>query len=761
MPGEISALATRNFDGANLISPNNVGELMQKEGRFTLDDAGRLTVINPPARRDNGFVRFFKGLFSSSYRAEQRMLDRMEVLGRNASFNAELRAAIGRFRPGGMERLDGFAWNRTFNTVLTRIQPSGTEPLSMGELRQAAAEATHFTEAMRAPSSAFSALDGSVAPVLTERGPMSLEEFISANRTEVTDLPNFDDVARAVCTNVLQGKDMGSLLLNDDCSRFTALMAKSELTHQEKQEVRGLRSKAEQNVVNAMASFASKALEEGAEPAKLANHLGGALVALGRGNSGAGMILRNQLSDPAGFAAANRAAQPAAPRLPETPHSAAALRAMGGDKAKAARLVLYCEAHNISLQQLESSLRMAKNMNKLLDTGNNRDNLLACDAALKDLYREMQAQKAAKPDFGADDYMSLFGAAAFASWVEGDGRPLDFSALRTLCTACMDINDEGDSRFELNSILHPLALLMHAAEAGLTTVQQAVEGQSNVTLDRESPAQLRQALKDLSRRTELDVRIEDFLHGRRMGQLLDGEGLPSYGALRSDLRAFLEDNMKLAGLRAGVDGLDEAKLEETAVSLLPTVCDPAAAQRQAVESFVGHMQATPVDSGAVLRDMVQIYRGLSASVRSSSLGDEAMSSLLATAFRSLDRGSLEAAYGALTGDPAAKNLIALTGGFAFTGAMSEVLAGTPDSLMTETECRAVLSMFGQAWGDTLAAMDEVLGRSGEDNPSPAQVMFEQASMTEAAEVPLELHEQVRSLLNEMGLNGDAHPLLLR
>ena len=109
MPDSISSLATRNFDNANLIRQEDVGELMNKEGRFTLDDAGKLTVINPPTRRDGKVTRFFKGLFSSSYRAEQRMLDRMEVLERNVSFNAELRKTIGNYRPTNMERLDGFS----------------------------------------------------------------------------------------------------------------------------------------------------------------------------------------------------------------------------------------------------------------------------------------------------------------------------------------------------------------------------------------------------------------------------------------------------------------------------------------------------------------------------------------------------------------------------------------------------------------------------------------------------------------------------
>lgn len=192
------------------------------------------------------------------------MLDRMEVLERNVSFNAELRKTIGNYRPTNMERLDGFSWNRTFNRILTRIQPSGEQPVTPAQLKQAASEATHFSDAMRAPSTAFSAIDGSVEPVLTDHGPMSLDEFITANRTDTTALPEFQDVARAVDTNILQGRDVFPLLSSDECARFNSLIAKNTLTPRESNELQGLRTKAEQNLINAMSSFASKALEHGA-----------------------------------------------------------------------------------------------------------------------------------------------------------------------------------------------------------------------------------------------------------------------------------------------------------------------------------------------------------------------------------------------------------------------------------------------------------------------------------------------------------------
>lgn len=88
---------------------------------------------------------------------------------------------------------------------------------------------------------------------------------------------------------------------------------------------------------------------------------------------------------------------------------------MDGDKAKAAQLILYCEAKNISPEKMETALRMSKHVGRILMTANDRDNLLSCDSDLKELSREMWRQMTKKADFGADDYMTLFGTAAFAS----------------------------------------------------------------------------------------------------------------------------------------------------------------------------------------------------------------------------------------------------------------------------------------------------------------------------------------------------------
>lgn len=130
MPIDVSNtanLATMDFGArtADLGDARNIRGLLNTPGRFTLDDGGRLAVINPPARRAHGFIHCLKWLFSSSYRAGERMLDRMEALGRNISFGIRLRQECGvldattrpaGIEPGVMERLGEPGVDRTPST---------------------------------------------------------------------------------------------------------------------------------------------------------------------------------------------------------------------------------------------------------------------------------------------------------------------------------------------------------------------------------------------------------------------------------------------------------------------------------------------------------------------------------------------------------------------------------------------------------------------------------------------------------------------
>ena len=60
----LSELKTHNFNYDDLVeSSAQAKSLLGQAGRVSLDDAGHLTLVNPNAKPDNGFVRFFKGFF--------------------------------------------------------------------------------------------------------------------------------------------------------------------------------------------------------------------------------------------------------------------------------------------------------------------------------------------------------------------------------------------------------------------------------------------------------------------------------------------------------------------------------------------------------------------------------------------------------------------------------------------------------------------------------------------------------------------------
>lgn len=92
---QLEGLNFASNNAENLIGSEDLKTLLNKKGAFSLDDQGKLVVINPRERRDNFLVRFFKS-FNSEYAAHQRILDRLPALRRNTSFNVSLRSLLRR-----------------------------------------------------------------------------------------------------------------------------------------------------------------------------------------------------------------------------------------------------------------------------------------------------------------------------------------------------------------------------------------------------------------------------------------------------------------------------------------------------------------------------------------------------------------------------------------------------------------------------------------------------------------------------------------
>ncbi len=88
------SLQTHDFtadESALVKDSDQANDILEKRGgALTFDSQGNLKVIVPPERRDNAFVRFFKGLFSAQQREIYKQLDRMDALAKNISFNKKI-----------------------------------------------------------------------------------------------------------------------------------------------------------------------------------------------------------------------------------------------------------------------------------------------------------------------------------------------------------------------------------------------------------------------------------------------------------------------------------------------------------------------------------------------------------------------------------------------------------------------------------------------------------------------------------------------
>ena len=96
--GTLKAADLAQYDFGNIRETMNdkIRGLLDQEGAFSLDSRGELIVVNPPKKRDNCIYRFFKGLFNSRYKEEQRQFDKVTALQKNATFNTILRENLTR-----------------------------------------------------------------------------------------------------------------------------------------------------------------------------------------------------------------------------------------------------------------------------------------------------------------------------------------------------------------------------------------------------------------------------------------------------------------------------------------------------------------------------------------------------------------------------------------------------------------------------------------------------------------------------------------
>lgn len=123
---------------------NAVKDAEKEGGKISLDDDGKLVVLRPDARRDNWFVRFFKGLFKGDeYKTEQRLLDKVPQLAANKTFSKALQKSFAKYvthnaaATNNYGHMQGeFNYKRVVRGMLDIYAQSGKE-ITAGDLRQA------------------------------------------------------------------------------------------------------------------------------------------------------------------------------------------------------------------------------------------------------------------------------------------------------------------------------------------------------------------------------------------------------------------------------------------------------------------------------------------------------------------------------------------------------------------------------------------------------------------------------------------------
>ncbi len=153
MPNNINLkadLSTLDFSQVGRLTADDAQAqaLFNKPGKISLDDKGELFVINPNAKRNNAFVRFFKGILTrnKAYMNEQHAIDRYEKLKNNASFAdkaaKELINAASANKANADVSADDLAFTALRNLQI-KIQPNSSLTTDMLQQALAKSENTH------------------------------------------------------------------------------------------------------------------------------------------------------------------------------------------------------------------------------------------------------------------------------------------------------------------------------------------------------------------------------------------------------------------------------------------------------------------------------------------------------------------------------------------------------------------------------------------------------------------------------------------
>lgn len=339
MQRQIDDLSSRDLTDAEYSSLTDVDN---KGGKVSLDDDGRIFVIRPEARRHNGFVRFFVGLFKShdakiTYQKEQRALDRLEFLKQNAEFCSVLKTAVAKYvmkniASSNLSNMKSrFEYNRVVLGNLARFVQPKTE-IKAGDLQQALDSSRRMTARQISRAVVLSSGKNQVSydniyyqgktqgprefalkhlmeaehqrETLEVINPLpGIEQPTVKNKDELLQwakkqLPSEESIVNALNSFIMLDPDSVELFLDrQDIDRMCELLADPKGLEGEKgEEYANLLSKAAVNFYKKVGEVAQQRIDQGDKPNNVADGVVSALRICGRAQNTAVFMTGIQLA---------------------------------------------------------------------------------------------------------------------------------------------------------------------------------------------------------------------------------------------------------------------------------------------------------------------------------------------------------------------------------------------------------------------------------------------------------------------------------
>lgn len=359
----LSKLGDFNFnDVDSLTRGSNVNDLLGRPGRVSIDDNGKLVLVNPQDKPDNRVVRFFKGIRNPEYRAEQRTLLRANILAKNESFNSRLTSELIKFSRAEFSAGNAIAPNDEFSVKglaakAVAAAPSGE--LNLVDLKQLIDSTANRFQSALVPEARNCFTDNCTrSDVIFKGKACTVYDFLTKHMPPESNngrVPRAETLGAAIVKHcAFHPEIMKFILPKEDGARMGVLLSDPNVTGKGKDELRNLASKAMNSLVGKLNALTQQALERGCDPQSVSNLMNDALWQVGRSDARTlekGIFDTDNANSIASKLAALPGGTPAAPADAQTRSELDAVKAKlpGLNDSQAAKVLSFCATHHMKV----------------------------------------------------------------------------------------------------------------------------------------------------------------------------------------------------------------------------------------------------------------------------------------------------------------------------------------------------------------------------------------------------------------------------